>query len=755
MKGFILYLTYRIVDNQSYVWLFGKLENKQSFLVMSKYEPYFYIKTKDKKNLLKKASLKEEYKVEETKLKNFKDEKLSRVVLEQPKEVPGLRKELEEKNVEHYEADIKFPYRFLFDKDIFMSIDIDGEYETGEFIDRIYQDPEITPIDYFPKNLKLFSVDIETDSDAEKLYSIAIHSKDFEKVLMGKEEDMLEEFKQIILDEDPDVLTGWNFIDFDLNVLKKKFKEHKIPFTLGRINQACKVKIESNFFRDSKADFPGRVVLDGIQLLRMSFVNLNSYKLEDAAQNILKEGKLIPYTEGKNEEIERLFREDKAKLKKYNLNDARLVTKIFEKVKLMEMTIERSMLTGMPLDRVNASIASLDSLYLRELKKRGYVANSGHYTPKEERIKGGYVMESKPGIYDNVLVLDFKSLYPNIMRTFNIDPLSYVKNCKGNVINAPNGACFKNEDGIMGELVERLLKARDKAKKERNELQRYAIKILLNSFFGVLANANCRFFNLDIANAITHFGQLLVKLTAEEVKKKYDVIYSDTDSVFVLSNEKDSKKAEKVGEKLAKDMNKFFDDYVKKKYKRKNYLLLEYEKCFSRFLMPKIRGKEAGAKKRYAGMDVNGKMNVTGLEAIRGDWTELAKKFQLELLKKIFEKKEVKSYIKKFVDDIRKGKYDELLVYRKNIRKDLSEYTKTTPPAIKAAKKLKNFKGKYIEYVITEDGPEPLEKIKNKIDYKHYIDKQIKPIADSVLTFFDVDFDELLEGNKQVSLGDF
>ena len=191
----------------------------------------------------------------------------------------------------------KFPdspyYRYLIDKGIMMSVEIDGDYETSDFINRIYKDAEITPIEYFPNNLKIFSVDIETSSDGKKLYSIAIYSEKFEKVLMTDEEEMLDEFKKIILEEDPDIITGWNLIDFDLVFLKNKFKEYKIPFVLGRTNEPCKIKIESDFFRDSKADFPGRVVLDGIQLLRMSFVSLNSFKLEDAAQAILQEGKLV------------------------------------------------------------------------------------------------------------------------------------------------------------------------------------------------------------------------------------------------------------------------------------------------------------------------------------------------------------------------------------------------------------------------------------------------------------------------------
>ncbi len=148
-------------------------------------------------------------------------------------------------------------------------------------------------------------------------------------------------------------------------------------------------------------------------------------------------------------------------------------------------------------------------------------------------------------------------------------------------------------------------------------------------------------------------------------------------------------------------------------------------------------------------------IEFTGLEAIRGDWTPLAKKFQYELLDKVFHAKEVTAFVKKFVHDIQKGKYDDLLVYKKAIRKDLKEYTKINPPHVKAARQLEKLESNIIEYVITEEGPEPIQKIHHKLDYDHYIEKQIQPIADSILGFYNTNFETILKGNKQVSLFDY
>ena len=349
-------------------------------------------------------------------------------------------------------------------------------------------------------------------------------------------------------------------------------------------------------------------------------------------------------------------------------------------------------------------------------------------------------MESNPGIYDNVVVLDFKSLYPSIIKTFNIDPASYLESPLKNkdVVEAPNKAFFLNQDGILPGIIEKLHNAREKAKKEKRELASYAIKIIQNSFFGVLASPNCRYFSLKMANAITYFGQFIIKLTAQEVEKMgYHVIYSDTDSIFVKTNS-EKEKAEFTGKKIQNTINNFYKNFVKSNYKRISYLEIEFKKLYLSFMLPPIRSSEKGSKKRYAGLmktDKGEEIEVIGLEAIRGDWTEAAQEFQKYLLDKIFHKEEFVQFIKSYVKKIKEGKMDGKLVYKKSITKPLDEYTKTTPPHVKAAKKL-----------------ESLDSIRHKIDYEHYIKKQISPIADTLLSFFNKKFEEIITKSKQTKL---
>ncbi len=172
--------------------------------------------------------------------------------------------------------------------------------------------------------------------------------------------------------------------------------------------------------------------------------------------------------------------------------------------------------------------------------------------------------------------------------------------------------------------------------------------------------------------------------------------------------------------------------------------------------MPKIRGGEKGAKKRYAGLrkiDGKEKIDVVGLESVRSDWTEAAQIFQREILDRIFHKQEITDFVKKFIKDIRDGKYDDKLIYRKQIRKELEKYIRITPQHVFAARLLGDkFEGKIVEYCITTAGPEPKQKLKHKLDYDHYVNKQIKPIAEMILSFFNLDFDDLIEGSKQTKL---
>ncbi len=773
MKGHIVSISSSNDNEKTTINIFGRLENGKSFVAIIPFNPYFYIREEDEK---KAKLILEKTRIEKTNLVNKNKEKVIKIIHENQTELNKIAKAIHQKDINTYESDLTPSIRYLIEKDIYNTIEILGESEPAESVDLVFKNPSIKPTEAnIP--LKVISLDIESNKKTSELFCIGIYNpnksinliisdKKVESAINCKDErELLTRFREEMIKLDADILTGWHVIDFDLDFLRKKFDEHNIPFNFGRTNERIRIKIEDNFFRNSTATIPGRQVLDGLNLIKDPFIQeapsiknkeFDSYTLENVSQKMLGEGKLIS---GKNrhEEIERLYEKDKKKVVDYNLQDCKLAYDLLIKTKILDLAIERSSLTGLPLNKLAGSIVAFDSLYIRESHKRGIVSPTTRYTEKEERIKGGFVMEPKPGIYHNVLVMDFKSLYPSMMKTFNIDPLSLLDKKEKNSVESPNKAYFKNEEGILPHILEKLHFAREKAKKEKRELSSYAIKIIMNSFFGVLASPNCRYYNLAMANAITHFGQMIIQLTAKKIEERgYKVIYSDTDSVFVETN-LNKEKIISTGKEIQNYINKFYEEYVKKEYNRKSFLELEFKKHYLSLLLPKLRNaeKERGSKKRYAGLvEKNGKeeVEITGLEAIRGDWTQAAKDFQIELLNKIFHKQDPINFIKDYIKKIESGKLNDKLIYRKSIRKNLSDYTKTTPPHVKAARQLENLESNIIEYVITLEGPEPIQKLKHKIDYEHYIKKQITPIADTILHFFNTSVEEILKNTKQKTL---
>jgi DNA polymerase-2 len=151
-----------------------------------------------------------------------------------------------------------------------------------------------------------------------------------------------------------------------------------------------------------------------------------------------------------------------------------------------------------------------------------------------------------------------------------------------------------------------------------------------------------------------------------------------------------------------------------------------------------------GTKMRYAGLvESEGKRELIfkGLESARTDWTQLAKDFQQELYKRVFEKEEYADYIREVRDEVLAGKRDQDLIYKKRLRQSLDAYQKNVPPHAQAARLLYQRTGKklrsgdWIAYLITLNGPEPVELLTSPIDYEHYINRQLVPVADSILYF--------------------
>jgi DNA polymerase-2 len=671
---------------------------------------------------------------------------------------------LKQKGIKTYESDVNPCERYLMERMVAGGFSVSGPaYQKYNLT--IFKNPRIrgTDIDI---SLSVLSIDIEINTGTGEIYSIACYGKTETVFIIGNITDnvstapcknepaLLNSFLKHVKNEDPDIIIGWNVINFDLVIIKKRCEEFSIPFEIGRdYGTSIKPKKEgpNQFF----ARVPGRIILDVPVMLRANHYSFDKYSLNHVASKMLGKRKTIELTgRSKIKEINRLFREDKASLAVYNLQDAKLAKEIFDKSNMLSNTIERSKLSGHLLDHYGGSITAFDYVYLPRLHREGYVAgNVEDITVPDVPLPGGYVIEPKPGIYENVLMFDFKSLYPTIIMTFHIDPLGAIINAD-NSVKGPVKIPFSLEKSILPGIISELMAARKKAKQENNQPLSYAIKILMNSFYGVLGSTGCRFFSPDIAHAITGTGQYILKTTRKYIEEStpYSVIYGDTDSLFVLLGEHMETQAKGIERSIISDVNTWLKKHLKEQFNVESKLELEFETLFRHFFMPAIRGSTQGSKKRYCGtIEKDGELilEFKGLESARSDWTALAKEFQHTLYRKVFLKEPVKEFILSTVRNVKMGEVDDKLIYRKHLRKPVDEYTVNIPPHVQAAKLLKE-PGRIIHYCITTQGPKPVENISSSLDYNHYIDCQLKPIADSILEWIGLDFDSIISGQQNL-----
>jgi len=672
-------------------------------------------------------------------------------------------RQLRENLVPVYESDIHPVDRFLMERFVCGGFTASG---AAQLINNRYEmrNPLIRGTEYTPA-LDVVSLDIETNADTEQIYSIALYNKTRKVFIIGdetsdetisfcrNEKELLIAFFKYLSEIDPDIITGWSIIDYDLRVIQDRCTANSVPFTLGRDRGSRIVQSRNN--SSMIARIPGRVVMDVPLMLRSYFHTFEEYSLNFVASEMLGKTKTIELTDrDKIEEINRQFAHDKRSLAQYNLQDTILTWDIFEKAQTLPNAIERSKRSGHLLDRSGGSIAAFDYLYLPHLHREGYVARDiADVPPPTELLPGGFVLEPIAGLYDNVLVLDFRSLYPSIIQTFKIDPLGLLVKSEPRV-RGPEGPSFAVDHSILPGIIAGLLEARAQAKKDNNPYLSQAIKILMNSFYGVLGAPSCRFFSSVLATTITRTGQYILKTMIKYITDAtpYKVIYGDTDSLFVHIGRGHEQEADTIGENIANDATSWLSDHIMKSFGTESVLKLQYQENFRHFFVPTVRGGNYGSKKHYCGSTVNESgMSLTfkGMESARSDWTDLAKEFQHELYIRFFNGEPLDNYILETVAKVERGECNESLIYKKRLRKDLQEYTVNIPPHVQAAKMLDSPKH-IIRYYITQNGPQPIEKLSSPLDFNHYIDCQLRPIADSILETIGKSFDKIVSGQQDL-----
>ncbi len=686
---------------------------------------------------------------------------------------------LRQAGIELSEADIRPHERYLMERFITAGVAFDGQMQA----DGQYHEAKLKPAPGYRPQLRLASLDIETTAQGE-LYCIGIEGcgqrdvfmlgppngdtrqMDFALHYRDSRVELLQSLNAWFAEHDPDAIIGWNVVQFDLRVLHEHARRLNVPLLLGRGGAEMTWREHGSGNDHYFAGAPGRLIIDGVEALRSATWNFPSFSLENVSQTLLGEGKDISTPYQRMDEINRMFAEDKPALARYNIKDCALVTRIFAKTELLTFLLERASVTGLPADRSGGSIAAFTHLYLPAMHRQGFVAPSLGRRPPEAS-PGGFVMESRPGLYESVLVLDYKSLYPSIIRTFLIDPVGLAEGLAnpGDEHSVPGfrGARFSRTVHCLPAIVASVWEGREAAKAQGNAPLSQALKIIMNAFYGVLGSSGCRFFDTRLASSITLRGHEIMRRTRELIEVRgYPVIYGDTDSTFVwLNGAHDEADAARIGKELVVEVNQWWRDHLRLEHGLDSALELQFESHFRRFLMPTIRGAEEGSKKRYAGLvrraDGQDEMVFKGLESVRTDWSPLAREFQQALYSKIFRHQGYQAYVRDYVKRTLEGELDGLLVYRKRLRRPLHDYERNVPPHVRAARiadehnrstgrPLQYQRGGWISYVMTVAGPEPLEARQSPIDYDHYLTRQLQPIADAILPFVNDDFNTLIGG---------
>ncbi|MCQ2053017.1 MAG: DNA polymerase II [archaeon] len=748
------------------VELFGKTKDEKSITVLCYgFRPYFYVV--DPRSDLEMRMKKDDNVVNVTVDKLFYKGDMHdvlKVTIKYPWTVPDYRNKLKGGGYSVLAADIPFHFRYIYDMNMGSCIRVTGkEIEKNYTTDLIVEMETFENIDSFNPNLKFLSFDIENSVLHDSIFTICFVVSENEKIkkcksITGSEPDILKNFSDLIREEDPDVITGYNINNYDIKKLIERSEYHKIDRDLkwGR-DYGPPRTVNSRFWK-----VKGRLIVDAWWAAKIA-IKPKQETLNAISMQLLGETKLDVDPKHMDEE----WSKNRDKVIEYCIKDAELALKILNKVGTVRKSIDLATVSMLPVEDVLISGTStlVDSLLIRKADKQKIgVPLNGKYT-QTEQIEGGYVHTMNPGLYHWVCVLDFKSMYPSLIIEKNI---CFTTLSNGGEIASPNGIRYVSKEkriGILPTILEELMQKRDSIKalmrKTQDESERSyldglqaAVKVLMNTFYGVFASSFYRFTDKNIGSSITAFARDAIRGIIEEIESEgISVIYSDTDSVFMKSPYGDLDSSVKFGNEMAERFSK-------------EGRTLEFEKILEPLF-------SHGKKKRYVGKIIWPKREeellVRGYEIRRSDSFDLQSKLLIKLFDYILEEKndEALALAKKTVQDTLAGKIpiSELVISR--TCKGLDAYENPDSMAnVQAARKLTDMgydfiPGMKVSWIVTDSNSTPQKvepyvggvEFRGKPDYKYYA-KRISQMASRITEVFGWGEEDIMTGRHQSTLFD-
>lgn len=568
--------------------------------------------------------------------------------------------------------------------------------------------------------------------EKDPILIIACIIDDKEKIFIADGMDdkkLIADFIEFIKEYDPDLIISFSQDTDDFPYIFKRARKHGIEFNIGKMGEA---PIETGkYFRGmiiKETVIPGRINADFFPVAVREFPNLPTKSIDEVADVL---GIKIPYEDIPEYEIDDYWKNKRKDLIEYARKKIQLIKSIADEQILFQ--IELSKITKVMLQQVlRYTVGELvDSLILYEAKKRNFPIGKRGEGETEFYI-GGEVWLKSPGIYDNVIYFDFKSMYPSIISKFNISPETVDCDCckgKAKLIVVEEGKkkiqhyiCEKKK-GLLAEIVENLIKKRNEIKKEmmkfkvdstaykQLDARQHAIKVITNAMYGYMGWATSRLYTKEGAEITTAIGRKYIReLKSFMEKNGFDVIYLDTDGIQVI------RKKEVNIEKLINEINKKFPISIELEYIAKRAIFF--------------------AKKKYCHL-VDGKIEARGVEFIRKDYPKIIKEAQKKIIEIILKENDVKK-AKEMANEFRKRieekkvKRDELILIEQ-LGKKLEMYERTSKIKscaewLKKEKGIELHRGMNLEIVIIK-GKEPINYRArpvqffeiNDIDFDYYL----------------------------------
>ncbi len=773
---FVLEGSYQAVDDGVVVELFGR--TREGAAMVARYygfRPYFEITEPTPADRERLAKDPEIVRVDDLTIwAGGQDRPAVRVTLHRPWLVPQYRDQYRRRGEETsvLACDIPFVHRFLYDKHLGLTVAFEAEDEPEEIRAR-YTVPnvvriatgdghEIRPTDGFRPSLRVLSFDIENSIRSRTIYTICGvveggggPRRSF-RLADPEESRILEEFVRVVREEDPDVITGYNIGGYDFPLLVERAKavglnglafgrERSVPRTMG----------------DRLWKIAGRAVADAWWAARQE-LHPKQETLQFVARTYLGDSKLDVDRRNMDEE----WAKDPERVMEYCEHDADLALRILQRLRVTDKAADLATVAHLPLEEGMNGRTSLfvDAILIPRADTEGVGVPMSHFGGRDTPIEGGYVHAIRPGRYEWVVVLDFKSMYPSIIIARH---LCFTTLSPEGTTVAPSGARFLAASvrrGIIPGILSDLLADRDRFRQAARsasspELATYydglqnAVKILMNSFYGVLASSFYRFTNKDIGAAITAFAREAITSIIRDLENDgFEVVYSDTDSVFVRSPVPSLAGAREFGDQLAK---RFSQEGV----------TFEFQSVYEAFF-------SHGVKKRYVGRTVwpRDEVIVRGYETRRTDAFDYQSAALLEVFDLIL-RGDTEGAVRRsreLVAAVRNREVPvERLVIGRTVRgeDEYNESTRDALPFLRVFRQLRSegydvIPGMRVSWIVTNSraSPQGIEpwvdgRPFGKVpDWEYYADRVAQTLG-RVTEVFDWDAAALLRGSHQRRLG--